>query len=683
MPEPECDYEGCEEPALRDSEHCIFHEPEKTGLAVRGFYKLIRQEARVPVGEIPEDFSGEEQRRWIFSDEVNWKGYKFPILPENSSGMPVLFSLRRSRFDKAVDLTDATFTSYALFNGASFGGDADLSGVNFCEGVDFRSAEFEGKLNLSEVEFFERAIFRNSEFTETLFKKSEFHGGTDFFNSEFSKWTSFRGAQFHDATHDFRESTFDQLDFSEVNFTGVVDFEGASFTSSVGFDNVEFEKLVSFKDIEVVELVSFEGAHFSEVVNFNKAVFSGGARFNRAMFFDEAYFENVSFGSQANFRGVQFTKSSFMGARFERYSNFDDVKFKEDTIARDVTFCGEASFKRVEFQDVSFSGSIFRFDASFRYSVFSGEADFSEIKVSPFGGADFRDTTFHWNTSFKESRFHIKLDKQLESCPSPKQGQEQVRDGKKADFSRATFIKVPDFKGTYFGNRLKFNNTSFRQGISLIRGIEDLKEISPAGIKTKLQKRFHKLGSQETACRVQRISYEENGEKEKADQTFVQEMRVRREKQLKHHIEDHGGDFGKLFGKEEAVLEIIKTKLTDIEFIRLFLEKPVADWSCEYGTNWVKVLGNSFKLIILSAVLYWISSTGITSSAEKLASGKDLYQNILPSIYQSITTFTTLGFGLQNQTNWLYKLTASVESLGGVLFTALIIVVFARKWMRG
>jgi len=53
------------------------------------------------------------------------------------------------------------------------------------------------------------------------------------------------------------------------------------------------------------------------------------------------------------------------------------------------------------------------------------------------------------------------------------------------------------------------------------------------------------------------------------------------------------------------------------------------------------------------------------------------------SLYYSVITFTTLGFGDLHPAGLTMKLLSGIESAVGALFVALIIVVFARKWMRG
>lgn len=40
MPEPECEHEGCQEPALEDSEYCIFHKLDKNEEEAKEFKGL-------------------------------------------------------------------------------------------------------------------------------------------------------------------------------------------------------------------------------------------------------------------------------------------------------------------------------------------------------------------------------------------------------------------------------------------------------------------------------------------------------------------------------------------------------------------------------------------------------------------------------------------------------------------
>ncbi|MCF7889741.1 potassium channel family protein [Candidatus Bipolaricaulota bacterium] len=189
----ECEYEGCEEPALRDSEHCIFHEPNKSGLAAKGFYKLIRQEAREPEGENAEidennrlrhweDFGSQEHRRWVFEKDINWKGYCFPSVPDDSTQptdfrnkAEVMISFVLAEFKESVDFTDVKFEESKEFRWTKFKGRVFFDAAHFKNFVSFRDVDF---------------------FRDTSFVKTHFEGKVDWTGAKFLKGASFKRTQF-------------------------------------------------------------------------------------------------------------------------------------------------------------------------------------------------------------------------------------------------------------------------------------------------------------------------------------------------------------------------------------------------------------------------------------------------------------------------------------------------------
>jgi len=120
------------------------------------------------------------------------------------------------------------------------------------------------------------------------------------------------------------------------------------------------------------------------------------------------------------------------------------------------------------------------------------------------------------------------------------------------------------------------------------------------------------------------------------------------------------------------VFEKIKTIF---ELIGVFVEWLLADVTCKYGTDWKRPIYLWLGVVFFCAVLFWIGN-GIVRVDESAAS------SFLESLYFSIVTITTLGYGDYRPKPGCFQFLAGFEAAFGMFMWAIFIAVFARKYMR-
>ncbi|MFA4668618.1 ion channel [Pyrococcus kukulkanii] len=156
----------------------------------------------------------------------------------------------------------------------------------------------------------------------------------------------------------------------------------------------------------------------------------------------------------------------------------------------------------------------------------------------------------------------------------------------------------------------------------------------------------------EVFYRIARTTWEESGDKEKADEYYYLEMLARRKRVLQHYRKGP-----RTLKKTFRLLEVL------FEFF-------FADLTCKYGTDWKRPVFLWLTLVIFGfPVLY-----ALTSSVTPINSSFDY-------MYFSIVTATTLGYGDLHPVG-VGKVIASIEAIFGMFMWAVFLTVFARKYMR-
>ncbi|WP_297092760.1 potassium channel family protein [Thermococcus sp.] len=218
----------------------------------------------------------------------------------------------------------------------------------------------------------------------------------------------------------------------------------------------------------------------------------------------------------------------------------------------------------------------------------------------------------------------------------------------------ASWLKNPEFvhmrvMGNMIFRRVSFNgdfswNSTVLPNIPVELNVEGFVEIEDC--------RFNSHRAAEVLYRLARISWERNGDFERADRYYYLEMVEKRQSRLAGRRRG----IKKLFLKMEALFEWL-----------------FADLTCKYGTDWKRPI-----LIWLAAVnVFFPLLFFLTKSVEGLSGS----MSFLDYEYFSVVTATTLGYGDYHPIG-VGRVIASIEALFGMFMWAVFLTVFARRYMR-
>lgn len=248
----------------------------------------------------------------------------------------------------------------------------------------------------------------------------------------------------------------------------------------------------------------------------------------------------------------------------------------------------------------------------------------------------------------------------------------------RANFAGAIFKGYAGFKGTVFRDDAIFKTSKFEGYANFVDATFDTVSFEDAKFEFKLDfsalkfrmididiphENFKLPEAEAEACRVQRLFYEKEGNKDKADEMFLRERRALRSAKVRQAKEQLNKS-NCIKSKLKALINLFKAYIgASIEFI-------LADLTCGYGTNWIKpIVLWIFTVLILCPLLYLVTNS--------IPNAYDF----LSCLYFSIVTATTLGYGDLHPVG-IGRALASAEAIFGTFMWAVFLAVFARKYMR-
>lgn len=420
--------------------------------------------------------------------------------------------------------------------------------------------------------------------------------------------------------------------------------------------NTKFLQTCSFEETEFLEESNFSGAEFHEVANFT-----------RSKFLDKVEFLETTFYGIAEFRGTHFRGSYFIQSTFN-----DKARFIS------------ASFENADF-GLGHGKTEFNKTADFSSSKFS-KADFRNVKFKDdarFGKCEFGEKTIFWNTQFKE---------RLELHPR----NESFIDLRGAEISGGYILQPTDYLKSNpngFDSNAYFDLGGSTVGdVDIKANLEDddifsyyrfyktdfegfnfsgyWRELSPNWHIHKVDKEFpdrdsNLKGLVQTYLKA-RKGAELVGGHRSSSEFFIKEKRFRRKK-LKQELKENSGKHRKWSNRQ------------------LLLENWLYDKTAVFGERPSQVAKISAIIIVSFAVIYPI--TGIKSGSTVLEYSLLGYLSALPdallsSLYFSLVTFTTLGYGDIQPIGLTSQISAAIESLLGAILVALLIFTVGRKVKR-
>ena len=120
------------------------------------------------------------------------------------------------------------------------------------------------------------------------------------------------------------------------------------------------------------------------------------------------------------------------------------------------------------------------------------------------------------------------------------------------------------------------------------------------------------------------------------------------------------------------------------KFSKQRIVSKFVDIFCGYGEKPVNVISFSIMLIMFCAVLFFLFGVQSGNGVLRLSFDLSFYENMsnfFSTVYFSVVTFTTLGYG-DIQPIGLSRLVATIEAFVGSFALALYVVVFVKKTTR-
>ncbi len=489
--------------------------------------------------------------------------------------------------------------------------------------------------------------------------------------------------------------------FRDATIKGYADFRDATIKGNAYFRDATIEGNAYFAGVTIEGYAYFWGARIEGYANFWGAAIEGNAHFRHATIRGYAYFGHATIeggtltSRPPRSRGTLTSRpprsrgtltsgtprsrgtltsgaprsrgaltsgtprlggdAYFSSATIKGYAYFGHATIKGDAHFRDATIKGNA-----DFWDAAIEGN-----ADFRRATIEGDADFWDAAIE--GNADFWDATLEGDADFRRATI---------------EGDAQFRDAAiegNAYFRDATIEGDAYFRRTRLRRTVYFGGTSIKGKTEFAlcqAGALSLGDRRPTillwWVRWRCGVRLHDVKTSRSFWSFARVTFERQGEREKADAAHYLERLVR--------VSPRRIPFaGRWWNKAYQTLRRLRIVLFPWFFDCLFLRWPTA-----YGASllrlfitWAVIIGGfagAYTMLILKGFSV-LEAPGVLGLGRAITS-------FWGALYFSVITFTTLGYGDIRPTAGLPSGLAAAEAVLGGIMMALTVLVIGRKFMR-
>ncbi len=465
---------------------------------------------------------------------------------------------------------------------------------------------------------------------------------------------------FLNVKEDLNITNFKNASFSEATFEGVVNFSGIKFDGDTYFISTIFKKTtfftgVTFEGNSIFIKTTFHGdvnfttttfngeadfksTNFESFTRFNFLKFNGVADFREATFKMNTEFKNTSFMSIANFEVVKFNGhfSKFMNTTFIDNANFFVVKFKGNAGFEDATFKHDANFEEATFEG----------DADFRLKFFTKILNFSKIKTFSGKKLFIRSNNKEGKISFDRAHLeHTYLEIDLVK-------------GVSIDFTDALLNNTKI-------NRYQIENHIFQEIKMKFHEAQEIYNL--------LKNNFNSLGQTED----EKWAYIKRKDMNRllySYHFYLKELKITGKKEKfpflnwlkKGYLWEWASStfLNMLYGYGEKPLNVIAGAVFIIFFFAICFS--------------IIGIGNP-EIIQLQGTAIHQNSGNIVDLVSKGFIKNNLIKNFPDSLYFSLITFTTLGYGDFRPLEGWGRILAGSEAFIGAFMMALFVYTFARR----
>lgn len=593
-----------------------------------------------------------------FNSDVNFSGCSVREIHSHSTKFGGETRFIRSEFEKATHFTFSAFHETAEFYLASLGRDADFRGVDFFDDGIFRSTE------IFEADFQGISVTGNLYFNESVFVRVAKFGSkneTDF-NSMFGEdrdWeemdigTSKEKENINDII--FRSCTFeDNIEINQLDCVGDINFTNSNMKRDLTLTQVDVSGDIILQSITV------------------------DSRFN---------FRDVSCSGELDMRFSQISsKCDLIDVEVEnitanRINLQQSIRLVNLSVESGISLNG-STLQNVEFEDGSIQG--FELGAAnvselhFHGTELSGIISMTQSKITKLHiNNDSED--FSWVNLAKS-----KIEGGIISLPEngtslfdlsgSRIGDIDIRnsgEGMGLDYFQFSDTIFDGFDFTKYRNYLNERGWEFQQFDVDTPDFMTEKESPdpPARAEFMYRDMSDPIYIRERTYARAKNGAISNGNSKAASEFLKKELREQRNRHRETLINET------LFvSPEDSIRKDINSNWTSS--LGSYLRNLFLDKTSSYGEEPIKIAGWTVGTILLSAVIYPATQGIRESSTGDIISyqdGGNIIYTFLESLYFSIVTFTTLGYGDYQPVGYLSKTMTSIESIAGVFFAGLFI----------